>query len=380
MKYCSGLFLTCFFLIISFRANSQLDYFIIKDTLIHYGVKIVDGGSSVNSSFCQVKYGGKIEKLSPDSISEYGFLGGPVYVSHVLPGDSLNRKVFMQVMNEGPLKLLYTKHGDKNLYFIQKDNGEIVVIPPRANRDKSTCWNILSPYVSGCSKSPYWKSQSKKSLSFLKSVVQSYNHCKNYKLPQLHYGFSIGYEVTSLIVPSSINDPFLDSKAIEKDGSFTANFFMEIPIKLSNFLFHSEIQFTRNNFDYFNDLGVYQKQMVINISGLSVPLLIKYEPLGFKPAWRPYIEMGTGVFFPLKNEAIVLESQKIYGDLFPQSYYNDSPMSGFNAGISGGAGVDFRIFQHFNGYAGVRYQQSFPISGDTYFGKRDWFLTVSLFL
>ena len=122
--------ITLFFLSLGYIAYSQKDFipgFIIlssNDTISGYIAAQTD---NLNCQECLFKESeeDKWRKYSPETISGYRFENGRFYISKSIVTDSISKLVFVEFLVNGKSNLYYYREGEKNKYFVEKDNSEL---------------------------------------------------------------------------------------------------------------------------------------------------------------------------------------------------------------------------------------------------------------
>jgi hypothetical protein len=199
----------------------------------------------------------------------------------------------------------------------------------------------------------------KKSMS---SLVKKYNSCLSRPLPFFKFGVILGYNNTRLSPPSKESAYDLKDVSFTPDKSFSAGIFCDIPLYLGGFYFHPEISFNANSFLYNETTGNIEKDIIVNSSTLSVPLMLKYALP--KNKLRPFINAGCMISHDIRNKNAVYLSEHM-GDVIEINKVNTYDIvSREQLGFSGGAGCEVDIDYRRSISLEVRYNYLLPITSD----------------
>jgi hypothetical protein len=350
-----------FILLIPLGLHAQEEYY-ITDSTVHLGSRLVDGGPVSNAKACHVRMGNKLVSYSPYNVREYGFRNGSVYYAHDILIDDSVKRVFLQKLVSGKMSVYFYRNTDIKIYFIEKDSGNLVALPDiKIENSKENFRIALRKFSGDCDKMDGIPDMVTYQAYSIRSYAEAYNTCDNAHFEYPKFGFLAGYVNTRLLIPPAISPEFLRNANLESDGSFTFSLFVDLPLGKNGLCLHPEVQYIRNNFNYFNDGYIDKQKMVINTSCINIPIMAKYYVPVHLGMTKPYFNAGALFSFLLTREAIVLESKRIDEFLVPQKYYKADLMAGQYIGYIAGGGFQFNLFHRINLFTEFRYVRSYSI-------------------
>jgi hypothetical protein len=153
--------------------------------------------------------------------------------------------------------------------------------------------------------------------------------------------------------------------------------FIDYPIGRRGFSFHPEVQYVRNNFDYYS-YNINQYWMVINTSCINFPMMLRYTiPLASSKV-RPFANAGIQASVLIKNDSQVLEDVMGGEVIVSENLYNADLLSPFYAGYIAGAGLQFNILHRINFFAEFRYSRGYALLEPTLLDKGEYFLLTGI--
>jgi hypothetical protein len=357
MKHLYLIILIIFIPIFSF---GQSTYFSTGSTT-SFGIKLIDDGDVINSKLCQVKKGGKTIQYTPYEVKEFGFKDGRVYISKEIQIADSSKRVFLERLTKGNTTLYYYKGKGIKTFFIQKDSTLFVEIPKQNTKEVDYSKQLLSltkdcPNVLDASKLVTYN---KKSLS---KLITRYNQCVLKPFPHFRYGFLIGYEYSKLIpsVEQNENLKYFDYKY---DGGFSIGLFLDNPILVSDFSLHTEINFSKHGYSYNHISTSEDLDLIINISSLRVPILIRYTLP--KNSFRPYFNTGAIFSYNTKNENALYKAA-FSDNIIEISVQNEeSIISNNEIGYIVGCGLEYNLDYKKSIFFEIRYSKQFGIQAKT---------------
>lgn len=373
IKY-SFVFLITFFL--PFQISGQGSY-IEKDSATTIGIKLIDGGEKLNSKFCQVKKDGNIIQYSAIEVKEYGFEKGRVYISKdIQTNDTSIHRVFLERLINGKTSLYYYRGKGVKTYFIEKDSSLFTELAKGGESNETDFNEKLLNITSDCeniSDAVKLVSYNKKSLS---TLIDRYNKCELKPFPFFRYGFILGYGFTKLN-PSPGNEmTYLSEFDYKYDPSYILGVFIDCPIFVSYYSFHTELLYSGNGYSYTLRTGNRDYDLVINTTSLSLPLLLRYTIPS--KSIRPYFELGAIYTYNLRNESTKYESI-IDGSLIDViSVSEESLIPENQAGFSIGAGVQYNLSLKNILSLGLRYYNQYPVGNSSSFSNKSFQIISSI--
>lgn len=322
-------------------------------------------------------YGG-IQEYSPYEVREYGLRNGTVYLARdIFEKDSIKR-VFLARLASGKMTLYFYKGPDVKKFYVEIDSGKLIPLSRKRNNPGEPDYREkLSELTSDCRRLQESAVLTTYKQVSLASFVDAYNKCEDRDFPYRKFGFYFGYINTALTIPAGVNPEFLNGTSIETDGSMTAGIFLENPAGRRGLSLHYELQFARNNFNYYT-YKIKQIWMVINTSRISLPVMVRYTAPVANSIVRPYINAGGHVSFTIQNESKVMEDVMDGPVILSETIYSADLLANMYLGYDTGAGLQFNVYRRLNLYTEFRYSGSYPIDNSRLLGKREWCLLTGI--
>lgn len=316
----------------------QVNYY-QKDSSVYMNVELLSGNDLRNSRFCQLMDDGRLISFNPYEVSEYGFEDGRVYISKEIQIAGSPERVFLERLVNGSTALYYYRGENIKLFFLEKDTLGLVELPKyEAGTGKSYKDNLLeiTDDCSGAKKAVRVASYSKTALT---------NYFKRYYsgqfFPQFKYGLFIGGEAAKLIAVKSNENAEISQLDFLHDPGFSFGFFLDYPLLMSNYSFHSEVFYSQHGFSSQKSVQNKDIFFIANVSTLSLPVLIRYS----LPTKRiqPFFNAGGIFSYNMNNENFIYETliseNIIEGNMIEES----TLISNYQMGYSVGGGLESRF-------------------------------------
>lgn len=321
----------------SLNLSGQSGY-IIYDSTMTAGLKLIDNGPILNSRYIQVREKRNIIKYTPYELDEFGFNDGRIFVSRNIQVFDSSRRVFLERLSKGKANLYYYREKRIRTFYIELDTSSIIEIPKIKSdlsfRQQLAYQTVDCPAITDAIR---YTRYNKRSMT---ELVDRYNSCNFKPFPHFRYGIVMGYEFMKLDPVNIHPGDYLFYFNLKYEGSFMVGLFFDQPILVSNVSLHSGIYYSRHGYSY-NKLVVDEDlDFVANISSLKLPLLIRYTFNSNKI--RPFINAGGLAIMNYRNESA------IYSTIIRNNTMeiNDADQN-FNAsrqiGYSLGSGIEYCI-------------------------------------
>lgn len=277
------------FLIISLISNalSGQGTYILTDTLMTTGIKLIDGGRQKNARFCQVEQDGQVKQYTPFEVKAFGLPDGKIYQSYASPVQGDTARYFLEKVVAGKLNLYYLRTGKCIItyYLNHCDTCRLTGIP----LVKDEFIALLTPLLSDCEQAV----RNIPSVSFRRTslvrFISDYNACAAKPVPRIRYGISIGLASTGLsatdtsllipgVTPAQEYSEYL-IPVFKNDRGFMAGAFLDVPFYAGNFSFHPEVIFKQNGFSQTLADENLSYGYIYNYFPLSFPLSVRYSIL-----------------------------------------------------------------------------------------------------
>ena len=346
---------------IPLTAISQ-DAYYETDTSLHIVNELVDGSEFTNSRFCRVKKKDSIIRFTPHEITEYGFEGGPVYVSkQVQMNDSIQR-VFLEILKKGKINLYYIKTQNSRIFFTRKDSSQLVRLNWDPNTRKNADFhNQLINMTSDCP-------EFKKSIPFvnytrssLNKFVSLYNKCRYQPFPHFRYGLKAGYSGIHRQY-HNLRDYYRNYQInIGPEGGFVFGLYLDQPILFSSFSLHSELIYSKYSFSSYKELENTEVDLLADIATIHLPVQLRYS-LPFN-TFRPFINAGVQLAYNLQNRNVLYES--IYDNQTIKINKYNPYNSKYKIGYTMGAGIEYKLNHKTSLFFEIRYTRLYGPSEES---------------
>lgn len=283
-------YLLLLFNILTLNLFGQADY-LVKDTSMVVGVKLVDGNQKANAKFCQLKKGYSIIKYTPSEVKEYGFKDGRVYLSKEIQISGSTQRVFLERLVDGNTTLYFYRGKGIKTYFIEKDSSLLVELAKgNGRRDSLNFRNRLTNLTIDCPELGNSIKLVRYKKGLLTELISRYNNCEIKPFPYFKYGLLFGYESTKPYILAFQKVEYLDELNFVFEEGITYGLFVDIPIKAGNFSSHMELSYSRLGFSSSKRIGDKGIDFAANLSSLKLPVLVRYTiPLS---TIRPFLNVG----------------------------------------------------------------------------------------
>lgn len=355
MKYINVLISVLF--LYGVEAYSQNDYF-STDSIKSVGVKLVNGGSIDNSSFCQVKTGDSVFKYSPDLVKEYGFSGGRVYISKPIMCSDSVRNVFMERLVKGKTSLFFYKGRDFSSFYLQKDSSALISLP-KSLSTRNDYNSRLTDLTSECQKvadASKLVAYRKKSMS---EFISRYNRCESMPFPVIRYGLFVGMIQSGIILKRSISDEFMNKFTFRADKSLYYGLFMDVPIQATDFSAYIGLGFYQSSFSSNYSSVAEESDILIQQSTIKIPVLLTYTLPSIK--FRPYINLGINYSNNIRNNCTIYNAVITDNTVQFESPIKDHLFPNNQLGYAAGLGVKFHQSYRRIIFVEIRYNMDFPV-------------------
>ncbi|MDL2247387.1 PorT family protein [Bacteroides sp. OttesenSCG-928-J23] len=325
--------------------RAQEGYIVRNDTLTA-GVKLLSPGGIKKYQEVYEEKGREIKTYTPNDISEF-YMDGKTYVSMPSPVAGENKKVFLhQLVNRDSIVVYqYANEGGSHLFF-SKNKGKFEEITATDNPYAT----YVAETYGGNSNYPVNNYQIKptpQSIKFAEKLIYTRN--KNL-LSCIRYGAWIGGGVS-----------FISKSVIPKKNTNAHLFgglFLNVPIH-TYFSIHSEISFMQEAYSYHYEGAASYTDRTFNRKSLFMPIMLRYSLNKMRGSFIPYIQAGPSVHFALKQK----EKNQIIKFYEDHTIIEEPPVSdksnSFYTGISGGAGLEYKLTSRHSVFLDIRYMHTF---------------------
>lgn len=283
------------------NAFGQKNDYIATDSSLTSGLKLVQGTSRDNAQFIRLKRKSEQVKYYPDQLSEYGFKNGAVYVSKSIPVSEQTKQVFLERLEYGKINLYYYTEKGIRTYFLERDSTVFVELK-KDNDFRKTISEFTDDFNWKASQVRLSK-YNKKSLS---KLISFYNSGRNKPLPFPRFGIIVGYNSTSIIIPSSISVVELNGISFSPSATVSLGLFGDLPIAMSDFSFIIAVNYLKSGFSVNSRSAQSDVDVVINYTSLNMPFLLRYTVPTID--WRPFVNTGAIYSYQFRNENNIYES------------------------------------------------------------------------
>jgi hypothetical protein len=301
--------------------------------------------------------------FTPDQLQAYGLEGNKMYVSRKVTVNKVPRHLFLRNVVTGYAALYYAKdRGGKDMYFLQKDGGEIIYM------DSRFLPGVFRHYLSDCKEINFNQNPADKAyrytLTSLTQTIQTYNACiKPDSASELHMrpekvvmakGVKIGGSLNDLYYPvagsSFYSDDFQSRKGVI--AGVYLNFMLNKRWSFQPELFFSTKGATLRK--VFTTTTLYYEDVSFSLSYLQLAAALRYS-LNSK-AMRPYILFGPVI-------SHVVDSKVVYREMRTK---DDTEVNKTNIimdrlayGVFGGLGISIPVSAKNSISLEARYDRSY---------------------
>ena len=318
----------------------QYDYY-KTDSSSFVGVKILDGGDSLNSHVCQILLGEEMVTYTPYELNEYGFSNGQVFLSRNIRHGDTTIRVFLERLGEGEGKASLYFYGGNGMktFYVEKDNMELVELTKKDSVNQRYKDQLLKltadckKVANSCRLTRYTKVQ-------LAEVISRYNDCVLKPFPHIKIGVLAGYE-WSLVSLSTKSDKVLKNMEATYDRSVFLGFFYEQPISLSNYSFRTEVYFVQHSYTLNYATVNEDFDLLMDHTSVRVPLTLKYTMSWNR--FRPFLNIGGIYSYNLKLDHVLYSATFDNNVIEINSRSPHALISKNELGYSIGCGLEFDV-------------------------------------
>jgi hypothetical protein len=264
VKALTKLSLIIIFLLLLVKTYSQ-NYIVKNDSSTFSGINLVEGNKDENSQFCILKRGnGELIKYTPDSLLKYGFKNGRKFISDKIVENGIEKKVFLEILFNGKIKLYRYVSEKSTIFFIEKNQSI-------SELNASTLDSQLKELFIDCKEVEKAVKEIKYNSRSLELLAISYESCNLWGHRRTDIGLHLGYEYNSFKSGSNLRNLDFNSSHGIKFGLF-ANF----PLSKKIYI-HPELNFSNYSFVSSENTQLSSSPIKTRISTVSIPFLIKYK-------------------------------------------------------------------------------------------------------
>ena len=361
--------LTCLFVLaLSFTFSNtiaQTGYISIGGKTMA-GVQIVDMGSLQNCLFCYVRSKDSTVKYSPNESDRYGINEGAQYVAYDIKVGNEKERVFLELVQDGKLKLFcFTGRGENQYYIGRNDTVLTQLLDSRGKAGEEPGYKetLLSftadfPQMKNMLSNVGFRKQS------LKELIKRYNQGKAIFFPSITYGIVVegGF---GKIIPTSSTDPVLYGMmhGFSLAPVTAAGAFADIPVHFSPFSVHPEIQY-RFFKGYSNNINLPSNYDInLKVYSLNFPLLIRYTYPAFR--WQPYMEAGPEINHYFSTKGTVFEAVQNGNGITEKIYSEPYLLKANQESLLAGAGIRYVLSGKGSLFLEVRYRRTLTQTNST---------------
>ena len=367
------------------RLSAQ-GYYIATDTSMSMGAKVMDGGDLLNARFCRVLKEDEIIIYSPFEVKEYGIKDGSVYVSKKIMVTDSSRQVFLERLAEGKTVLYYFKDTNLTTYFLENERKGFVEIPRNAPENADLTYrDILNDltldckYVADASRLVKYQEKS------LTRYIETYNSCKPKAFPFLKYGVFAGINFSSIVYIPGIGNQYLSTENkyfknadFKYDPGLVFGIFIDQPIKATDFSFHPEVYFSKNEYTSNYEMDTNTIDVMINTSAINIPVLFRYAVPTAKA--RPYINAGLIYAYQFKQQFEIYTTPLDGGTIEDENPEMPAPVVTNQLGFAAGTGLEVDLTCRLRLCLDIRYTLLYGlrVSGQESYRKNEFHIVAGI--
>lgn len=343
--------------------------FIVKDSLVNYGINIIEGNDFDNARVCRQELDNQIIEFYPEDITEYNTKNGRHYFSRELTIKNLKQKLFLEKLIDGKTDLYYLKLNRGKVFYIQNECNVLTEIP---KIDKLTGTTVYQDLLDQFCKDKNAVKNVKYRKKSLELLIERQNSGIIKPFPFIKYGICLGGTGIKYNIESQFET--LIEFQTKLDGNFFFGFFADFPLFLTSFSFHPELYYTKNAFSEITVNYNIETDYLFKYSSLNVPLMFRYTiPSNH---FRPFLEVG------LSYTRVLNYNQSIYkfstsGDIvniYDQSYKTIMVPNQYS--LSSGIGIEYHLSIKYFIFLETRYIKQLNINTNNYAHKIEYQLNA----
>lgn len=280
--------------------SQRLGHIVLGDTMF-VGEKITYDYSSMEIEFGHSK---KIRRYTANDITEFQLKSGVKFLSRKIALNGEQRNVFLELLLEGPTKLLWLDfQGDRQL-FLEVDSLEVLT--------SDNFRNLLTTYCLLCSYSSSHLEHVRLTKNAIRFIVAQYNEGKCPPIPFLSYGLSGHYSLNNFSLQHRSETHLMQA------NSWTMGIFLSIPVwKLKGAHFITDLRYERNTYSKaLVSSPKLDEDIVLTLSGLNSLIAMQYGKRtngfytyvlgGFEAKYN--VNAGSTLYQAIKEEQIIRTS------------------------------------------------------------------------
>lgn len=338
---------------------------------------IVDNGLIENAIRCEVEHKTKNIIYSPDEVKEYGFNDGRVYVSKEIQiGDSIKKVFLLELVKDETTLYVYHGKGHK-IFYIEKDSTLLIELPKYNHENKEVDFREkLSAITADCQNISDAIKLVTYNVKPLSKLIKNYNNCSAEPLPFLKYGFILGCGVRNIEITGNSLSEYKDFVNNKYRSSVLPGFFIDIPIEMSNFSFHTEMYLSKYRYSISSASTSNVLDFVANTTSLHLPVLLRYTIP--QMSLRPFVNGGLNVIYNMQNSTVLYNTLITPDYIQLQSVDKKSYISKFQPGFSLGAGIEYKLNYKHSVFIEFRYNKQLSYSNKKAFNSTQLELLTGL--
>ena len=315
--------------------------FYATDSIITFGVNIVDNGRIENGRWCVVKKGNETEKYSPDEVTQYGFDEDRIYRSKTITYAGSTKKYFLEQLSDGKIKLFYFADKKHYTYFVEKDSTAFMELA-KGNKSDDSYYQKQLQKIS----SDYPEIHTNiRSVGYNRRALSMFITQCNSRLYKPFPYFKLGMvgftELSEFYSPKNATPGYIDQINYKYDSSFGAGIFSDIPIYMSSFSCHLEFLFTKHSYSFSTETNNGIIDFAANISSVKAPILLRYTYPSKKMS--PFINAGVIWGYTTHKKAKVFETKFSENIIEIEDVSEGSIFGDTQNGFSAGLGIEYRL-------------------------------------
>lgn len=349
------------FILVPYLSVAQSDYYATEERLI-MGVELKPGSEKENAIAIRVKdkESERFVSYNPYEIVEYGLRDGRVYFSKEIESSISNKRVFMQRIYDGEMKIYYYRGADSKTFYFESDSIPLTAIP-RKNEEGQKYNDFLIQLTQDCDKVKDAAKLVMYNAASMAEFFNRYENCEEKPFPHFKLGLKVGYD------QQNVNPDFFSYAALSQlnysyNGSFTAGFFIESPTLVRNLSMQTGAYYVSHAYSYFETLDEFTDiDFVMNYSTLRIPFVVRYYfPIN---VYRPFLSGGLLWSYHFENEHTVHESSRQSdGSMLIEELDYGAMVTDSDLGLQAGLGIEYDLDFRRSIFLEVNYGYQFGVS------------------
>ncbi len=342
-------------------SKAQSDYYATESSVV-VGVTIIDQGAFSNARSCMVKKGNEYVKYTPYELTEYQ-TKGTVYVSKEIEHNGEQKRFFLERLADGEVSLYYFRERGGYTFYFQREGEELTALPRRLDTNgKKTYKEILADELEDCTYTPQHLRTTRYTKSALAGFFDNYNRCSPLPFSVTRYGLTAGYGSFVHSVPGYSKENFLRDFNFQNYPQFSVGAYADKPLYRNAISLYIALILSEHSVSEYSRINDTDVDILTNSVSLQLPFMVRYRMHSY--ALTPFLSAGGVLGYDLRNNTRVLQTHFEQHIIITDQVPFAVPEPNLFAGISAGAGMEYRLNFRNRISIEIQYLNMLPLGGN----------------